>query len=171
GGGASVDTTVVIRVDESRLAGEDGTCETSTGTVPVEEAIGAILAGAFVKVLATDGVGVQRVCHPGRHRPAVLDTAIFEREHYRCQRPGCGAAERLEVHHYRVDFGKNGPTAYWNLVTLCRFDHDLITTGGHRIDGEPGRWKWTPPACARPRPPERPRPRRRRGRRRWTESD
>src|SRR5947208_16160241 len=50
GGGAKVDTTVVIRVDESRLRGEAGLCEAvATGAVPVSEAIGAILADAFVK--------------------------------------------------------------------------------------------------------------------------
>jgi hypothetical protein len=58
GGGAKVDATVVVRVDEERLSGGEGTCETtSTGTVPVEEAIGAILAGAFVKLLAHRGPG------------------------------------------------------------------------------------------------------------------
>src|SRR5947208_2491650 len=42
GGGARVDTTVVIRVDEARLRGEEGLCEaTATGPVPVSEASGA----------------------------------------------------------------------------------------------------------------------------------
>jgi hypothetical protein len=30
-----------------------------------------------------------------------------------------------------------------NLVTA--FDHDLITYGGHRLDGGPGDWKWIEP--------------------------
>ena len=113
--------------------------------MPVDVAIGAILAGAFVKVLSTDGVDVFSVAHPGRRRPAVLETAIFERDGYRCQRPGCGATQRLEVHHYRIDYAKGGATAYWNVVTLCGFDHDLITHGGHRIEGGPGKWTWIPP--------------------------
>ena len=75
----------------------------------------------------------------------MLDTAIFERDDYHCQRPGCGATQRLQVHHYRIDYCEKGPTAYWNLVTLCRFDHDLITYGGHRIAGRPGEWQWIPP--------------------------
>ncbi len=145
GGGASVDTTVVIRVDEAVLRDEDGSCETSTGPVPVQEAIGAILAGAFVKVLATNGVDVSLVAHPGRHRPATLDTAIFERDGYRCVRPGCSSAHRLQVHHYCIDYAKAGPTAYWNLATLCSFDHDLITYGGHRLEGGPGAWAWRGP--------------------------
>jgi hypothetical protein len=145
GGGASVDTTVVLRVDAEHMAGGEGTCETSTGTVPVDEAIGAILAGAFVKVLERDGVDITRVAHPGRHRPAMLDTAIFERDGYSCVRPGCGATQRLQVHHYKIDYGKQGPTAYWNLATLCRHDHDLVTHGGHKLEGGPGKWSWIPP--------------------------
>jgi hypothetical protein len=145
GGGANVATTVVIRTDASAMAGGAGTAETSTGTVPVEEAVGAILAGAFVKVLLTDGVDVTRVAHPGRRRPTVLDTAVFERDCYMCVRPGCGATQRLQVHHYRIDYAKRGPTAYWNLATLCRHDHDLVTHGGHRLEGGPGKWSWVPP--------------------------
>ncbi len=145
GGGASVDTTVVIRVDAAELRDEGGVAETSTGPVPVGEAIGAILAGAFIKVLATNGVDVSLVAHPGRHRPATLDTAIFERDGYRCVRPGCSSAHRLQVHHYCIDYAKAGPTAYWNLATLCSFDHDLITYGGHRLEGGPGAWAWRGP--------------------------
>src|SRR5204862_3626506 len=52
GGGAKVDSTVVIRVDESRLRGEGGVCETGGAAVPVSGAIGAILADAFVKIVS-----------------------------------------------------------------------------------------------------------------------
>jgi len=144
-GGASVDTTVVIRVDESRLRGEEGICETEAGPVPVDVAIGAILAWAFVKVVVMNGVDVKTVCHPGRHRPAVLETAIVERDGGRCVRPGCSSSHRLEVHHYVTDFARAGPTAYDNLATLCRFDHKLVTTGGHRLTGKPGAWEWIEP--------------------------
>jgi hypothetical protein len=145
GGGARVETEMVIRVDEARLRGDEGVCETSTGTVPVEEAIGAILAGAFVKVVATNGIDVTRVVHAGRKLPAELRTAIVERDGYRCVRPGCDSAHRLEVHHYCVDFAKGGPTSYANLATLCSHDHDLVTYGGHRLAGAPGRWEWINP--------------------------
>jgi hypothetical protein len=145
GGGASVDTTVVIRVDEARLRGDEGLCEAGGMPVPVDAAIGEILAGAFVKVVVTDGVDVMKVAHVGRHIPAELKTAIFERDGYRCVRPGCSSGHRLEVHHYKVDFAKGGPTAYWNVGTTCDFDHDLITYGGHRLEGGPGDWKWIEP--------------------------
>ena len=145
-GGARVDTTVVVRVDESRLRGDDGMCEaTATGPVPVSEAIGAILAGAFVKVVADEGSDVTRVAHHGRHIPALLRTAILERDGYTCVRPGCGSTSHLEIHHYKVDHAKGGPVAYWNTASVCPHDHDLLTHGGHRLEGGPGNWTWIPP--------------------------
>jgi hypothetical protein len=145
GGGATVDTTVVIRVDAERLGSDEGSCETATGAVPVDEAVGAILARAFVKIVLHDGVDVTRVAHAGRHVPAEVKTAVFERDGYGCVRPGCGATQHLEVHHYRVDYARGGATAYWNLATVCSHDHDLITNGGHRLEGGPGKWSWIPP--------------------------
>jgi len=145
GGGGAVKTEVVIRVDADKLAGGEGICETDQGPVPVDVAIGAMLAGAFVKVIATDGVDVTKVAHVGRTVPALLKTAIVERDGGRCVRPGCSSAHRLEVHHYRCDFAKGGPTTYDNLATLCSFDHDLVTTKGHRLAGKPGGWRWIEP--------------------------
>ena len=145
GGGATLQSSVVIRVDAARLLGAEGVCETSTGTVPVEEAIGAILEGAAVTVLARDGVDVTTVCSGSRYVSDALKAAVFERDRYRCVRPGCGATKRLELHHYKVGFARGGATAYWNLASLCHHDHDLISDGGHRLEGEPGRWNWIPP--------------------------
>jgi hypothetical protein len=145
GGGAEVQTNVVVRVDATGLAGGEGTCATAAGPVPVEEVIGAILAGAFVKIVQRDGVDVTKVAHWGRHVPAEVKTAVFERDGYGCVRLGCGATQRLELHHFRVGYATGGATAYWNLATLCRHDHDLVTNGGHRLEGGPGRWSWVPP--------------------------
>lgn len=137
-------TEVVIRVDASRLAGGEGMCETTaTGAVPVDEAIGAILADAFTKIVLVDGVDVIKVAHVGRHIPATLKTAVLERDGYACAH--CGSAMCLEVHHYRVEFSKGGVTAYWNLVTLCSRCHDLVSNEGFVIAGGPGAWEWRPP--------------------------
>jgi hypothetical protein len=141
-----VDTTVVVRVDEARLRGEEGSCEvTATGPVPVSEAVGAILAGAFVKVVAHGGKNVTRVAHHGRHVPAEVRTAILERGSYTCVRPGCGATANLELHHYKIDHAKGGPVACWNVCCVCRHCHHLLTHGGHRLDGGPENWTWIPP--------------------------
>ena len=143
GGARSGAGQVVIRVNASRLAGDDGVCETDVGPVPVDDAIGAILAGAFIKIVLRDGVDVAKVKHVGRHIPAEVKTAIFERDGYACV--VCGASQCLEIHHYRVDFAKAGATEYWNLVLVCSHCHDLMTTKGFRLDGGPGGWKWIPP--------------------------
>ena len=146
GGGAKVDTTVVVRVDEARLRGHEGLCEaTGTGPVQVSEVMGVILAGAFVKVVAHNGTDITRVVHHGRHIPAELMSAIVERDGYACVRPGCGGSVNLEVHHYKVDHANGGPVAYWNLCTVCRHCHYLLTHGGHRLEGGPGNWSWIPP--------------------------
>ena len=146
GGGAKVDTTVVIRVDESRLRGEEGLCEAvGTGAVPVSEAIGAILADAFVKVVLHDGVDISKVSHPGRHIPEVLRTAIHERDGYTCVHPGCGSTTKLQIHHWVVEVRDKGLTALWNLASVCPNCHYLLTHGGHRLEGGPGNWTWIPP--------------------------
>ena len=146
GGGAKVDTTVVVRVDAERLAGGEGLCEAvATGAVPVSEAIGAILGGAFVKIVAHNGVDISKVSHHGRHIPEVLRTAILERDGYTCVRPGCGATSHLEIHHWRVPHARGGPMAYWNAASACPHDHYLLTHGGHRLEGGPGSWTWIPP--------------------------
>jgi hypothetical protein len=146
GGGAKVDSTVVVRVDESRLRGEDGLCEAvATGAVPLSEAIAAILGDAFVKIVLHDGVDITKVAHHGRHIPEVLRTAILERDGYTCVRPSCGATSRLEIHHWRVPHAQGGPMAYWNAASCCPHDHDLLTHGGHRLEGGPGSWTWIPP--------------------------
>ncbi len=146
GGGGAVKTEVVIRVAEARLRGDAGLCETEAGPVPVDVAIGAILAGAFVKVVVTDGVDISTVAHlDSRHIPALLRTAVVERDGNRCVRPGCDSAHRLETHHYTVDYRDHGETSYANLATLCKTDHDLVTNKGHRLRGGPGRWQWIPP--------------------------
>jgi hypothetical protein len=145
GEGAAVATEVVIRVDEAKLRGEPGGCATEAGPVPVDVAIGEILANAFVKIIATDGVDVTRVFHVGRDIPAILKTAIVERDAGRCVRPGCDSSHRLEVHHYKIDYREKGPTIYSNLATLCRRDHRLVTYGGHRLIGDPGAWEWIEP--------------------------
>jgi len=137
-------TEVVIRVDAARLAGGEGMCETtSTGAIPVDEAIGAILAGAFTKIVLMDGVDVSKVAHVGRHIPAVLKTAVMERDGYACVH--CGSTGRLEIHHYRVEYSKGGVTEYWNLVTVCSRCHDLISNEGYTLVGGPGAWEWRAP--------------------------
>ena len=74
-----------------------------------------------------------------------MRTAILERDGYTCVRPGCGATTQLQIHHWRIDYCKDGPTELDNLASACRHDHYLLTHGGHRLEGGPGNWTWIPP--------------------------
>lgn len=49
-----------------------------------------------------------------------LRLAILDRDGWRCQKPGCGKAGQLEVHHVDHDSSNDDPT---NLVTWCRGCH------------------------------------------------
>jgi len=53
-------------------------------------------------------------------RPA--EWKIFERDHWRCQAPGCSSRRRLEAHHiiFRSQHGSDEPD---NLITLCHGHH------------------------------------------------
>ena len=115
----------------------------STGEVPVDDAIGAILTGAFIKIVLHDGVDITEVSHLGRHIPVESRTAVKERDSYRCVH--CGSTHRLETHHYKIDVAKRGPTADWNLATLCKYCHHLVTDCGFVLAGGPGRWDWIEP--------------------------
>lgn len=68
---------------------------------------------------------------PRQERPALppaLRRWVLGRDGYRCQAPGCGRRENLEVHHVanRMDpdpaGGRNHPA---NLVTVCALCHPL----------------------------------------------
>jgi HNH endonuclease len=58
--------------------------------------------------------------------------AVFERDGYRCQFPGCSLRKMLDPHHvvYRSHGGSDEPS---NLTTICRIHHGLIHRGICRI--------------------------------------
>jgi len=105
----------------------------------------ALRVGAEPTRVLFNGVDISTVSHHGRHIPEVLRTAIHERDGYTCVRPGCGTTTRLQIHHWVLDYGKKGATAYWNRASVCRHCHHLLTHGGHRLEGGPGYWTWIPP--------------------------
>jgi 5-methylcytosine-specific restriction endonuclease McrA len=133
------------------VAGE--TCEIpGVGPIPVGRARDYLLGGAFLKVLITKGVDIRSVCHYGRHIPAELLTAIEFRDH-ECAVAGCHRQLGLEIHHIE-DHARGGPTALFNLVSLCRHDHDLVTHRGYALGhaNQHGKRKLIPPATPPPDP-------------------
>jgi hypothetical protein len=47
---------------------------------------------------------------------------VCERDHFRCQVPGCSRAANNEEHHIRFR-SQGGSDDTWNLVTLCAMHH------------------------------------------------
>ncbi len=139
---------VHLRVDARALRRgyvEDGeVCEIpGVGPVPVATARG-LLPEAFVKILVSDGVDVLSVSHVGRAVSAHVRSAIEERDPI-CVVPGCDVATGLEIDHWQVDFGDEGPTELANLARLCHFHHQLKTYRGFTLGGGPGKWEWEHP--------------------------
>jgi len=103
-----------------------------------------VLGDAFMKLVITDGVDVQMVCHAGRHVSSFIDTALEERDPV-CVVPGCDVANFLERDHWREEFAEGGPTDLPNLCRLCKRHHGLKHNKGFTLRGGPGKWEWIAP--------------------------
>ena len=114
------------------------------GPVPLATAR-KLLGDAFLKLVITNGVDVQSVCHAGRHVSAFTETALQERDPV-CVVPGCDAASFLERDHWKETFAEGGPTDLPNLCRICSRHHHLKHTKGFTLRGGPGRWEWIAPA-------------------------
>lgn len=104
------------------------TCEVpGVGPVSVEW-VRQLLGTAFVTAIVKKGKDIATVAHFGRHIPAELRTAMIVsgRE---CSIEGCAGREYLELDHCEIDYGKNGPTAWFNLAWLCSIHHTRKTQG------------------------------------------
>jgi hypothetical protein len=60
----------------------------------------------------------------------------------------------LERDHWRVDFGKQGPTCIDNLCRLCSWHHSQKTNHGWKLEGGPGHWRFYKPDRAANSDPE-----------------
>jgi hypothetical protein len=68
-----------------------------------------------------------------RHRrpPPALRRAVRERDHYRCQAPGC-QSRRTDIHHIRP-WAKGGTTQLRYLILLCEAHHMIVHAFGYLI--------------------------------------
>ncbi|MGO9030032.1 MAG: DUF222 domain-containing protein [Acidimicrobiales bacterium] len=141
-------TAVVhVRVDHEALVRghlEPGElCEIpGIGPIPVEVAR-RLAVDSILSVLVTEGVDVTAVSKARRTIPAVLRTALIERDPT-CVVPGCEARDRLEIDHVR-EFNDGGPTSLGNLARLCHWHHYLKTHQRHRLERVGDEWVWTAP--------------------------
>jgi 5-methylcytosine-specific restriction endonuclease McrA len=68
-----------------------------------------------------------------RHRkpPPALRRAVRERDHYRCQAPGC-QSRRTDIHHIRP-WATGGKTRLRDLILLCEAHHMIVHAYGYII--------------------------------------
>jgi hypothetical protein len=140
--------SAILRVDLAALRrgelGDGEVCEIpGVGSVPLATAR-ELLGDAFLKLVITNGVDVQTVCHIGRHVSAATETALQERDPV-CVVPGCDAASFLERDHWQETFAAGGPTDLVNLCRICGRHHRLKHNKGFKLRGGPGKWEWIPP--------------------------
>ena len=139
--------TVHVRVDLAALragfAGPGQRCEIpGIGPISVERAR-EIMGDALLRLVITDGVDVPCIVNLKRGIPAPVASALLERDPV-CVISGCDQHRHLQIDHWSVDFAKQGPTQWWNLVRLCPFHHGLKTRGYFHLDRNPDHsWSFT----------------------------
>ncbi len=144
GGGAR--PQLVLRVDLAAFRRGETTPGESchlegVGEVSVTTAR-SLLGDSFLKLVIKDGRDPRSITHLGRTVRAHLETALWERD------GGCvvcGTTRYIERDHWQVDYKDSGPTELENLCLLCVSCHRMKTHRGWRLEGGPGRWRWTAP--------------------------
>src|SRR5437588_4302370 len=115
---------MVVHVDYDVLTGANpsGRGHIENGPALSTAVLRGLGCDATVKTLIErDGVPIAA----GREKPTVspaMKLQVRSRDGI-CQAPGCAVeATRCEAHHiHHADDG--GPTELWNLLALCKFDH------------------------------------------------
>jgi hypothetical protein len=94
---------------------------------------------AAIEVASCDArhIGALDAAHPERAMQDVSPTTrrlVWQRDHGRCQVPGCRSARNLDIHHIcrRADGGSHEPS---NLTLLCSACHDALHRGLLSITG------------------------------------
>ncbi len=73
--------------------------------------------------------------HVSRTIPPATRRAVLQRDHHRCQVPGCSNRLWLDIHH--LDYRRNGGGhSEGNLLTVCCTHHQLVHDGLLGIEGE-----------------------------------
>ena len=138
---------IIVNAESLRRGTTEGDelCEIEgIGPVSVAAAKELLSEGGF-QYLVKEGFDIKTVTKSTRVISNCIDMALVVRDRV-CARPGCGNRLGLERDHWRLDYGKDGPTELENLVRLCPDCHKLKTDGGWRLEGGPGAWEWVAPA-------------------------
>ena len=137
----------VIVSEEALIRGRANpgeTCEIlGCGPVPVSLARD-LIDDAILELVVTRGVDVTTVVSDSRYVRKALRIALEHRDQT-CVVPGCNNSDPLERDHWRVDYGKDGPTEIANLARLCPWHHHQKTYYGWKLEGGPGQWRFLKP--------------------------
>ena len=141
--------TVPIALLRGDGRGDDGVSEMAeiagVGPVPVSVARD-LLGDCFFKILVTDGVDVAAITSRKRSIREPIRWSLYERSGKACEIEGCHLRSGLQIHHWRVDFAKDGPTELANLMLICSHHHDRITNDGFDVAQQPdGAFRLVPP--------------------------
>ena len=122
----------------------DELCEIDgIGPVSVEAAT-ELIGEAGLQFVIKDGLDIATVTGTTRALAQRIETALVVRDRT-CVVPGCGRRLGLQSDHSQIDYADKGPTELANLVRLCADHHKMKTSGGWRIEGGPGHWRWIAP--------------------------
>jgi len=136
-----------------------GRCHLDDGPAIHPAALRLIGCNATISTMIHDTDGnVLNAGRRSRKPPAALRRAIRERDHSRCQYPGC-ESRRTDAHHIRY-WSNGGETSYHNLCSLCKRHHKLVHDTGILIAAaKDGFAFYTPHGARIPASPPLPEPR------------
>jgi hypothetical protein len=113
------------------------------GPIPVTLAKQMLAGGASVRALPTDPALLPDYECAERRYPAWMTDWLNQR-YPTCGQPGCDRDAHLYIDHV-VGLAEGGTTNIYNLWRLCWHHHDLKTTKGWTVQGEPHDWELVPP--------------------------
>jgi 5-methylcytosine-specific restriction endonuclease McrA len=136
-----------------------GRCHIDDGPAISPAALQLIGCNATISTMIHNADGdVLNVGRRSRKPPAALRRAIRERDHSRCQYPGC-ESRRTDAHHIQY-WSNGGETSYRNLCSLCHRHHTLVHDKNILIAAATGGFAfYTPQGTLIPASPPLPEPR------------
>jgi hypothetical protein len=109
-----------------------GRCHLDDGPAISPATLQLIGCNATISTMIHDADGnVLNVGRRSRKPSAALRRAIRERDHSRCQYPGC-ESRRTDAHHVQY-WSRGGETKYSNMISLCKRHHTLVHDKGTLI--------------------------------------
>jgi 5-methylcytosine-specific restriction endonuclease McrA len=122
-----------------------GRCHLADGPAISPAAAAAIACHATVTWMLHDHDGtLLDVGRRHRRATAALRRAVRDRDHGRCQFPGCNS-RRTDIHHITA-WARGGTTTLANLILVCEAHHVIVHALGYTITAaEGGGWDFTRP--------------------------